>query len=52
MVEILHGGFVKSRKSSDLAKEQGSYGKHSSSVNLGRNQTVRSKPTEVIGSLT
>jgi hypothetical protein len=51
MVGILHGGFAKSWKPSDLAEEQGSYDKHSSSVNLGRNQTVGSKSTSTIGSL-
>jgi hypothetical protein len=35
MVEILRGGFKKSRKLSDLVEEQGSYDKHSSSASSG-----------------
>jgi hypothetical protein len=35
MVGILRGEFAKSREPSDLAKEQGSYDKYSSSASSG-----------------
>jgi hypothetical protein len=49
-VRILHGGFTKSQKPSDLAEEQGSYD-NIRPVQDRENRTVGSEPTRVVGSL-
>jgi hypothetical protein len=51
-VGILHGGFTKSRKLSDLAEEQEGYGECFSKCKLRRNRVVGFEPTGAIGSLT
>jgi hypothetical protein len=43
MVRILHRGFAKSQKPSDLAEEKGSYDKYSPSAAQNKDDSIQSK---------
>jgi hypothetical protein len=51
MVEILRGGFMKSQKPSNLAKEQEGYGECFPKCKIRRNRAVGFEPIGAIGSL-